>query len=118
MGKLGVLLGFAEDKVFTKDLWHHSGKCKINHGLKYLKISVDAADNDSVYEEDGRRGNTITTLDIDTTQSLFGTKTHYPNIMESVPISHKFSSLRFKITTNIDCPVDVDATLNMEITWK
>ena len=116
MGKLGVLLGFEEDKVFTKDLWHHSGKVKINNGLKYLKINVDAANENAVYTEDGRRGQTITTLDIDTTQSLFGTKTHYPNIMESVPISHEFSSLRFSITSNIDWPVDVDATLNMEIT--
>ena len=87
MGKLGVLLGFEEDKVFTKDLWHHSGKVKINHGLKYLKINVDAANEDAVYGEDGRRARTITSLDIDTTQSLFGTKTHYPNIMESIPIS-------------------------------
>ena len=86
--------------------------------MKYLKIYVDAANQDAVYTEDGRRGQTITTLDIDTTQSLFGTKTHYPNIMESVPISHEFSSLRFTITSNIDWPVDVDATLNMQITLK
>ena len=116
MGKLGVLLGFEEDKVFTKDLWHHSGKVKINHGLKYLKINVDAANEDAVYGEDGRRSRTITSLDIDTTQALFGTKTHYPNIMESIPISHEFGSLKFTITSNIDWPVDVDATLNMEIT--
>ena len=115
MGKLGVLLGFEEDKVFTKDFWHHSGKVKINHGLKYLKIDVDAANEDAVYGEDGRRSRTITSFDIDTTQSLFGTKTHYSNIMETIPISHEFGSLRFTITTNIDWPLDVDATLNMEI---
>ena len=84
--------------------------------MKYLKINVDAANEDAVYEETGRRGNAITSLDIDTTQSLFGTKTHYPNIMETLPISHEFASLRFTITTNIDWPVDVEAVLNMEIT--
>ena len=117
MGKFGVLLGFAEDKIITKGDWIYSTeKAKINHGLKYLKIDVDAANEDEVYGEDGRRSRTITSLDIDTTQSLFGTKTHFPNIMESIPISHEFGSLRFTITTNIDWPVDVDATLSMEIT--
>ena len=116
MGKLGVLLGFEENKVFAKDLWHHSGRVKVNHGLKYLKINVDVANEDVVYGEDGHRCRTLTSLDIDTTQPLFGTRTHYPNIMESIPISHEFGSLRFTITTNIDWPVDVDATLNMEIT--
>ena len=115
MGKFGVLLGFPEDKVFTKDLWHHSGRVNINHGLKYLKINVDAANEDAVYGEDGRRARTITSLDIDTTQSLFGTKTHYPNIMETIPITHEFGSLKFTITSNIDWPVEVDAVLNMEI---
>ena len=55
MGKLGVLLGFPEDKVFTKDLWHHSERCNVNHGLRYLKINVEAANEDAVYGEDGRR---------------------------------------------------------------
>ena len=82
MGKLGVLLGFAEDHVFTKDSWHHSDRVKINHGLKYLKINVDAANEDAVYGEDGRRSRMITTLDIDTSQALFGTRTHYPNIID------------------------------------
>ena len=116
MGKLGVLLGFAEDHVFVKNDWNHSSNVvNINHGFKYLKISVDAANEDAVYGEDGRRSRTITTLDIDTTQALFGTRTHYSNIMESIPISHEFGSLKFTISSNIDWPVDVDATLNMEI---
>ena len=116
MGGLGELLGFDKDKVFTKGDWHHSGKVKVNHGLKYININVDAAVEDSVYNERGKRGNTITSLSIDTTQSLYGTKTDYKDIKESVPISSDFSSLRFSITTNIDWPVDVEALLNIEIT--
>ena len=116
MGGLGELLGFDKDKVFTKGDWHHSGKVKVNHGLKYININVDAAVEDSVYDERGKRGNTITSLYIDTTQSLYGTKTDYKDIKENVPISSDFSSLRFSITTNIDWPVDVDALLNIEIT--
>ena len=26
LGKLGVMLGFSEDKLFTRDVWHYSGK--------------------------------------------------------------------------------------------
>ena len=117
MGKLGVLLGFAENHTFVKDDWNHSpNKVQINHGLKYLKINVDACNEDQVYGEDGRRSRMITTLDIDTSQPLFGSRTHYPNIMEAIPISHEFGSMRFTITTNIDWHVNVDAVLNMEIT--
>ena len=116
MGKLGVLLGFAENHLFLKDDWNHSpNMANINHGFKYLKISVDAANEDAVYDESGRRSRMITTLDIDTSQALFGTRTHYPNIMESIPITHEFGSLRFTITSNIDWPVAVDATLCMKI---
>ena len=115
MGGFGEMLGFAKDKVFTKDLWHHSGRCSVNHHLKYLNINVDAIDTDESYGEDGRRDENITTLAVETKQPLFGTRTEYNNINKTVKISKEFNALRFTVTTNIDWPVDVDVLLNMEI---
>ena len=112
---LGVLLGFAEDKVFTKDLWHHSGIVKINHGFKYLKVGVDAIVSNEAYGEDGRRSETITVLPIDTTKPLFGEKTDYNDINETVKITPEFNSLKFTVSPNIEWPVDVEVMLDMEI---
>ena len=73
MGKLGVMLGLAEDKLFTKDVWHYSGEVNINHGLKYVKIMVDITESNSVFNEKGKRSNIIKTLPVETQQSLFST---------------------------------------------
>ena len=101
--------------MFTKDLWHHSGRCNINHGLKYIKIGVDAIVPNEAYGEDGRRSETVSFLTVDTSQSLFGTRTDYQNINESVTIVPEFNSLKFTVTSNIDWPVDVEVLLDMEI---
>ena len=68
LGKLGVMLGFAEDKLFTKDVQHYSGEVNINHGLKYVKIMVDITDSNSVFDKNGKRSNIITTLPVETQQ--------------------------------------------------
>ena len=53
--KLGVMLGFAEDILFTKDIWHYSGEVSINHGLKYVIIMVDIMESNYVFDEKGKR---------------------------------------------------------------
>ena len=115
MGGLGELLGFANNKVLSKGDWHHSGHVNVNHGLKYIKINVDAVVPNEAYGEDGRRDETVSFLTIDTSQPLFGTRTDYPNINETVSITPEFNSLKFTITTNIEWPVDVELLLDMEI---
>lgn len=60
------MLGFDENKLFTKDVWHHSGEVSINHRLKYVKISVDIAESNSVFDENGKRANIIPTLPVET----------------------------------------------------
>ena len=118
LGKFGVMLGFAEDKLFTKDVWHYSGKVNINHGLKYVKIMVDiTAESNSVFDEKGKRSSIITTLPVETQQCLFSTRTVYNNINAKVPISSSFSSLRFSLSTNTKWPVDMEALLDIEIHW-
>ena len=92
MGKLGVMLGFAEDKLFTKDNWHYSGEVNINPGLKYVKIMVDITESNSVFDKKGKRSNIITTLPVETQQSLFSTRTVYTEINCRVPITKSFSS--------------------------
>ena len=117
MGKLGVLLGFAEDKVFAKNDWQYpTGEVKINHGFKYLKIGVDGIVSNESYDENGRRSETMSFLTIDTSKRLFGEKTDYNNINETVTITSEFNSLKFTVTPNIDdWPVDVEVLLDMEI---
>ena len=45
------MLGFREDKLFPKDVWHYSGEVSINHGLKYVNIMVDITESNSVFYE-------------------------------------------------------------------
>ena len=66
LGKLEVMLGLREDKLFTKDVWHYSGEVSINHGLKYVKIMVDIAERNSVFDQNGKRSSIITTLPAET----------------------------------------------------
>ena len=115
MGKLGAMLGFDENKVFTKNLWHHSGQVMINHGLRYIKIAVDAVEKNLVYDERGRRSSLVACLPIDTSQPLFKTRTVYENIKVKVPITSSFSSLRFTMFTNIEWPVELNALLDIDI---
>ena len=115
LGKLGVMLGFKEDKLFAKDVWHHSGEVSINHGLKYVKITVDITESNSVFDEKGKRSSIVTTLPVETQQSLFSTRTVYSEINCRVPISKSFSSLKFSLSLNIKWPVDMEAFLDIEI---
>ena len=90
LGKLFEMLGFREDKLFTKDVWHNSGEVSINHGLNYVKILVDITESNSVFYEKGKRSNIITTLPVKTQQSLFSTRTVYSDINCRVRIGIKF----------------------------
>ena len=115
MGKFGVMSGFDETEAFTKDVWYHSGEVNINHGLKYIKISADIAERDDSFDENGQRSSVIKVLPVESQQSLFSTRAIYPEINRRVPISPKFSSIRFKISTNVDWPVKMDALLELDI---
>ena len=115
MGKFGVMSGFAENKLFAKDVWHYSGEVNVNHGLKYVKIMVDIAEKNSVFDEKRKRSSIITTLPVETQQSLFSTRTVYNDINARVPISSSFSSLKFSLSTNTNWPFDMEALLDIEI---
>ena len=115
LGKLGVMLGFREDKLFAKDVSHYSGEISINHGLKYVKIMVDITEINSVFDENGKRSSIITTLPVETQQSLFSTRTMYSDINCRVPISKSFSSLKLFLSSNIKWPVDMEALLDIDI---
>ena len=55
-------------------------------------------------------------LTIDTSRRLFGEKTDYNDINETVSITSEFNSLKFTVTPNIEhWPVDVEVLLDMEI---
>ena len=86
------MLGFRENKLFAKDVWHYSGEVSINHGLKYVKILVDIAESNSVFNERGKGSKIITTLSVETQQPFFCTRTVYSDINCRVPIAKSFSS--------------------------
>lgn len=116
MGKLGVMLGFAEDKVITKNKWEYpTGEVQLNHGLEYIRISADIVDSKYMHNEKGERSDIIGCLPIDITQPLFGTLHTYEYFRARVPILSSFSSIRFRITTNIDWPVEVKALIRPTI---
>ena len=98
LGKLGEMLWCGENKLFTKDVWHNSGEASINHGLKYVKILVDIEESNSVFDERGKKSSIITTLPVETQQSLFFTRTVYTDIKCRVPIAKSFSSLKFSLS--------------------
>ena len=109
------MLGFREEKLFTKDVWHNSGEVSINYGLKYVKILVDIAKRNSVFDERGKRSNIMTALHVETQQSLFLTCTVYCDINCRVPIAKSFSSSKFSLSSNIKWPVGMKALLDIEI---
>ena len=115
LGKLGVLLGFDDSKYVTKDTWYHSGKVNINHGLKYAKISADFVKTSSNLDENGSYTDIITTLPVDTQQSLFSTRTVYNEVNAKVPIVQNFNSINLTLSTNTDWYVEMEALLDIEV---
>ena len=76
---------------------------------------VDITESNSVFDEKGKRSNIITTLPVETQQSLFLTRTVYSETNWRVPITKSFSSLRFSLLPNTKWPVDMEALLDIEI---
>ena len=76
---------------------------------------VDATESNYVFDKNGKRSNLITTLPVETKQSLFSTRTVYTDINCRVPIAKSFSSLKFSLSSNSEWPVDMEALLDIEI---
>ena len=76
---------------------------------------VDITERNSVFDKNGKRSSIITTLPVETQQSLFSTRTVYNDINCQVPISKGFSSLKCSLSSNTKWPVDMEALLDIEI---
>ena len=76
---------------------------------------VDLTESNSVFDKKEKRSNIITTLPVETQQSLFSTQTAHTEINCRVPITKSFSSLRFSLLPNTEWPVHMEALLDIEI---
>ena len=115
---LGVMLGFAKDKVFTKDV-QSDGTNPVNghHGLRYIKLSANIVDKSNVCFE-GQRSSVFSTLPVETSQRLFSSRTVYSDLDIQVPIIRNFSTVEFTLGTNIDdkwSDIRLDALLDLDI---
>ena len=119
LGNLGVMLGLGDKnlvlstgvkKVGTKPV-------DVHHGLRYVKLSADIVDK-SLSNFEGQRSDVFAVLPIDTSQRLFSARTVYSDLNLKVPIVRNFSSIEFKLSTNIDeewSHVKMDALLDLDI---
>ena len=118
LGNLGVMLGFAKDFTFTTNNKSDGTKpADIHHGLRFVKLSADIVDKSNVSFE-GQRSDVFACLPVDTSKRLFSTRTNYSDLDLRVPIVRNFSSIEFKLSTNIDHiwpHIELDALLDLDI---
>ena len=119
LGELGVMLGLDDKNVVLKTNTKKTGTkpVDVHHGLRYVKLSADIVDK-SLVNFEGKKSNVFATLPIDTSQRLFSARTVYSDLNLKVPIVRNFSSIEFKLSTNIDKEwphIKMDALLDLDI---
>ena len=112
------MFGFAKDHTFTKDVRSDgTNPVDVHHGLRFVKLSADIVDKSNVSFE-GKRSDVFATLPVETSQRLFSWRTVYSDLDIRVPIVRNFSTIEFKLSTNIDDiwpHVELDALLDLDI---
>ena len=119
LGELGVMLGLDDKNVVLKTNIKKTATkpVDVHHGLRYVKLSADIVDK-SLSNFEGKRSDVFAALPIDTSQRLFSSRTVYSDLDLKVPIVRNFSSIEFKLSTNIDSTwphVKMDALLDIDI---
>ena len=118
LGELGVMLGLDDKNVVLKTNIKKTGTkpVDVHHGLRYVKLSADIVDK-NLSNFEGQKSDVFATLPIDTSQRLFSARTTYSDLDLKVPIIRNFSSVEFKLSTNIDdtWQVKMDALLDIDI---
>ena len=119
LGNLGVMLGLGDKNqvLRTNIKFNGTSPVDVHHGLRYVNLSADVVDK-SLVNFEGKKSNIFATLPIDTSQRLFSARTVYSDLNLKVPIIRNFSSIEFKLSTNIDNEwphVKMDALLDIDI---
>ena len=119
LGNLGVMLGLGDKNHVLKTNIKSTGTkpVDVHHGLRYVKLSADIVDKSYVNFE-GQKSNVFGVLPIDTSQRLFSSRTVYSDLNFKVPIVRNFSSIEFRLGTNIDTEwphVKMDALLDIDL---
>ena len=119
LGNLGVMLGLDDKNVVLKTNIKKTATkpVDVHHGLRYVKLFADIVDKSYVNFE-GQKSDVFAVLPIDTSQRLFSARTVYSDLDLKVPIVRNFSSIEFRLGTNIDKEwphVKMDALLDIDI---
>ena len=119
LGNLGVMLGLGDKNQILRTNTKFSGTkpVDVHHGLRYVKLSADIVDK-SLSNFEGQKSDVFAALPIDTTQRLFSARTVYSDLDLKVPIIRNFSSIEFKLSTNIDKEwphIKMDALLDIDL---
>ena len=119
LGNLGVMLGLDDKNVVLRTNIKKTGTkpVDVHHGLRNVKLSADIVDK-TLSNFEGQKSDVFAALPIDTSQRLFSARTVYSDLDLKVPIVRNFSSIDFKLSTNIDKEwphVKMDALLDIEI---
>ena len=87
-------------------------RVNLNLGLEYIKIRCDVVDSSRNLDEDGDKDNTIVSLPITTTQTLYGSVQPFYDIESKIPINRGvINRLRFSVTDQNGDLVDVGKIL-------
>ena len=119
LGNLGVMLGLGDKNQVLRTNVKFTGTkpVDVHHGLRYVNLSADIVDK-SLVNFEGKKSDIFATLPIDTSQRLFSARTVYSDLNLKVPIVRNFSSIEFKLSTNIDNTwphIKMDALLDLDI---
>ena len=118
LGNLNTMLGLGDKNTVLKTNIKLTGKnpVDVHHGLRFAKLSADIVDK-SLVNFEGQKSQVFATLPIDTSQRLFSSRTVYSDLDLRVPIIRNFSSIEFKLSTNISdkFTVEMDALLDIDI---
>ena len=89
-----------------------SRRVDINKDLKYIKIHCNLVDRSNNINESGHKDDTIISLPIVSTQSLFGTVSQYTDIESKVRIDKGvINNIRFHITDQSHTPISIGKVL-------
>ena len=110
---LKKLLGYTSNNAHAPNTVIKSeNKTNINLGLKYIKVHCNIVDGNNNINEKGERDDTIVSLPITTTQSLFGTVQEFVDIESRVHIDNgKYNKLHFTVTDQDNNPINVGSIL-------
>lgn len=109
---LSKMLGFENTEFKQGTTTISTGHVDINKGFRYIKIHCNLVDQLYNINEHGKRDDTVLSLPIVSTQSLFGSVSRYTDIESKVKINKGvINNLRFNVTDPYNDPITVGVVL-------